>query len=148
MDDQNMVTELNQLLKGSYMGIQIFEDLKTKLQSEQLRKEFHGIIDKFHMHAHSLSALVQTCNGEPVETAGVKGVITEVMETIKNLKIRNDCQILEEAVRNMDAAMKALNKFISTYPIENEHMRKILRIMQEDYESIYHMLHKYLIEFE
>ena len=77
MDNNAIVEELNQLLKGTHMGIGIFEDLEGKLQSERLKTEFHGLLDKLKMHAHSLSALIQTCGGDPVESAGWKGMVTD-----------------------------------------------------------------------
>lgn len=46
MDNNAIVEELNQLLKGTHMGIGIFEDLEGKLQSERLKTEFHGLLDK------------------------------------------------------------------------------------------------------
>lgn len=143
----SMVEELNQLLKGTYMGIQLFESLQEKLESELLMKEFHQILDKFHMHAHSLSALIQTCHEDPVENAGVKGMIASAVEMIKDIMIVNDRQVLQEAVKYMDTAIHAVNMFLQRHQIENEKMIKIIRIMQEDYESIDHLLQKYYIEF-
>ena len=87
MDNNAIVEELNQLLKGTHMGIGIFEDLEGKLQSERLKTEFHGLLDKLKMHAHSLSALIQTCGGDPVESAGWKGMVTDAVEMLKNLMI-------------------------------------------------------------
>ena len=148
MDNNAIVEELNQLLKGTHMGIGIFEDLEGKLQSERLKTEFHGLLDKLKMHAHSLSALIQTCGGDPVESAGWKGMVTDAVEMLKNLMISNDKQVLEEAVKNMKMAQKALHAFDEKHPVLNDQMKKTMRIMQEDYESMYHMLHKYLIEFQ
>ncbi len=147
MEQSSMAEELNQLLKGSYMGIQVFESLQKQLESEQLIKEFHKILDKFHMHAHSLTALVQTCHEKPVENAGAKGLLTSAVEMIKDIMIVNDKQVLQEAVKNMDTAIHAVELFLQRHPIENEEMMKTIRIMQEDYESIDHLLRKYVIEF-
>ena len=148
MDNTAIVVELNQLLKGTHMGIGIFEDLEGKLQSERLKKEFHGLLDKLKMHAHSLNALIQTCGGDPVEIAGWKGMVTDAVEMLKNLMITSDKQVLEEAVKNMKMAQKALHAFDEKHLVLNDQMKKTMRIMQEDYESMYHMLHKYLIEFQ
>ena len=147
MKQSSMVEELNQLLKGSYMGIQLFKSLQEQLESEQLIKEFHQILDKFHMHAHSLTALIQTCHEKPVENAGAKGILTSAVEMIKDIMIVNDRQVLQEAVKHMDTAIHAIEMFLQRHQIENEKMVKIVRIMQEDYESIDHLLRKYLIEF-
>ena len=67
---------------------------------------------------------------------------------LKNLMISNDKQVLEEAVKNIKMAQKALYAFDEKHLVLNDQMKKTMRIMQEDYESMYHMLHKYLIEFQ
>lgn len=148
MDNGKLLEELNQLLKGTYMGISIFEDLKGKLQSERLQAEFHGLLDKLRMHAHSLTALIKTCGGEPVENAGIKGTMVDMMENLKNMMIHDDKQVLEEGIKNMDMAKKALHAFDERHFVLNDEMQKIMNIMREDYDAMYHMMKKYLIEFQ
>ena len=148
MENDLIVEELNQLLKGTHMGIRIFEDLREKLQSERLKKEFHGLLDKLKMHAHSLNALIQTCGGEPVEGAGFKGMLTDAMEMLKNLSLHNDKDVLQEALNNMNMAQKALHSFREKHRMLNDQMKKTMDIMHEDYASMSHMLSKYLIEFQ
>ena len=75
-------------------------------------------------------------------------MVTDAVEMLKNLMISNDKQVLEEAVKNIKMAQKALYAFDEKHLVLNDQMKKTMRIMQEDYESMYHMLHKYLIEFQ
>lgn len=148
MNQNELNEELNQLLKGTHMGASIFEELRDKLKSDKLKKEFHEILEKLRMHEYSLTALVNANHGEPVDNAGIMGTITDIMYDIKNMFIENDKQILEEASKCMESAMKALRKFDDRNYILGENMSKTFAIMKEDYESIYHMLQKYLIEFK
>lgn len=148
MAQNKLNEELNQLLKGTHMGASIFEELRDKLSSDKLKKEFHEILEKIRMHEYSLTALVNANHGDPVDNAGIMGTITDIMYNVKNAFIDNDKQILEEAIKCMKSAMKALHKFDERHYIEDENLTKTLSIMKEDYESIYHMLQKYLIEFK
>lgn len=147
--NQNQISEdINQLLKGTHMGASIFEQLRENIASEKLKKEFHEILEKLRMHEYSLTALVIANHGEPIDNAGIMGTLTDVMYNVKSAFIDNDKQILKEAVKCMEAAIKAIHKFIERHGVINENVKKTLAIMKDDYESIYHTLHKYLIEFE
>lgn len=148
MEQNKLNEELNQLLKGTHMGASIFEDLYDKVKSEKLKNEFHEILDKFRLHERSLTSLIMANDGEAADTAGVKGTITDMMYKIKNVMITNDKQVLEEAVKCMEGAQKALHDFQGRHKILAENVEKVIHIMQDDYGAIYHTLHKYLIEFE
>lgn len=148
MEQNKLNEELNQLLKGTHMGASIFEDLYDKVKSEKLKNEFHEILDKFRLHERSLTSLIMANDGEAADTAGVKGTITDMMYKIKNVMITNDKQVLDEAVKCMEGAQKALHDFQGRHKILADNVEKVIHIMQDDYGTIYHTLHKYLIEFE
>lgn len=146
LDEKN--EELNQLLKGTHMGASIFEKLRESVTSEKLKEEFHEILEKLRMHEYSLTAMVIANHGEPVDDAGVLGLVTNGVYNVKRAFLRNDKEVLEEAIKSMEAASKALQRFEDKHFEVDKNLRKTLHIMEDDYKSIYHMLHKYLIEFK
>lgn len=129
MDNNVIVEELNQLLKGTYVGVGVFESLEGKLQSEWLKTEFHGLLNKLKIHTHSPSALTQACGGDPVESAGRKGVVTDVVEVPKNLMISNSKQVLKEAVKNIKMTQKTLHVSDEKCLVLNDQMKKAMRII-------------------
>ena len=141
MEQNKLNEELNQLLKGTHMGASIFEDLYDKVKSEKLKNEFHEILDKFRLHERSLTSLIMANDGEAADTAGVKGTITDMMYKIKNVMITNDKQVLDEAVKCMEGAQKALHDFQGRHKILADNVEKVIHIMQDDYGTIYHTLH-------
>lgn len=147
MEQNKLNEELNQLLKGTHMGASIFEDLRDKLKSEKLKEEFHGILEKLRLHERSLTSLIMVNDGDAVDSAGIMGTITDMMYSLKNMLITEDKQVLEEAVKCMATAQKALHDFQSRHKILSDNIKKTIHIMQDDYGAIYHTLHKYLIEF-
>lgn len=147
MEDNKLVEELNQLLKGTHMGAYIFNDLKEKLVSKELKDVFDQILDNLHTHERSLSALIVSEHGNAQDSAGVKGTIADIMQSLKNLTLISDKEVLEEAVKAMDMAIKAIKDFDEKHFNLKENMEKTMRIMLDDYNSSYHMLHKFLIEY-
>lgn len=147
MEDNKLVEELNQLLKGTHMGAYIFNDLKEKLVSKELKDVFDQILDNLHTHERSLCALIVSEHGNAQDSAGVKGTIADIMQSLKNLTLISDKEVLEEAVKAMDMAIKAIKDFDEKHFNLKENMEKTMRIMLDDYNSSYHMLHKFLIEY-
>lgn len=147
MEQEKLNEELNQLLKGAHMGASIFKDLREKLKSETLQGEFDEIMEKFRMHERSLTALVIANDGEAADSAGFMGTMADVMNKLKNLLITSDKEVLEEAVHDIDMAVKAVNAFEAKHYVLNDNLKKIIQIMKDDYSSIYHNLQRYLVEF-
>lgn len=146
--EEKTIEELNQLLKGTHMGASIFEDLRSKLNSETLNKEFNEILFALHTHEKSLTALIISEKGEPIDSAGLLGSITDMISHIKNLSLTSDKEILEEAAKNMKSADKALKEFNQRHNVLNPNMEKTISIMKEDYKSILHKLERFTIEFQ
>lgn len=147
MERERIVQELNQLLKGTHMGASIFEDLRGKLESEMLHKEFHDFLQTFHLHEKSLTALIEAYGGEPLDTAGVMGTITDVISHIKNMAIGSDKAVLDTAYDNMQSALQAIRDFDTKNYMPDKQIEKTVGIMKADYASILHKLEKYRIEF-
>ena len=56
MDKQHQTEELKQLLRGTYIGISVFENLKEHLKSKELKEVFAQILDNFKTHERALAA--------------------------------------------------------------------------------------------
>lgn len=143
-----LITELNQLLKGTHMGAFVFEDLDAKITSHQLKKEFKEILKVLKHHEEFLTHHIQLLGGEPVDSAGFKGTIADMMEMIKNMLIVSDVQVIEEATKSIEMGSKALHDFDDKHFILNEELQKEIQIMKDDYAAIYHSLHKFLLEYK
>lgn len=147
MEEQNITVELNQLLKGAHMGAHVFKELKAKLKSRELHDVFDQILDNLHTHERALNALVISEHGDAQDSAGIKGTIAEFMQSIKTMTLDNDKEVLNEAINAMNMAIKELKEFDERHFMLKKDMEKTVRIMRDDYSSIYHMLHKFYIEY-
>ncbi len=141
----DLIQELNQLLKGTHMGAFVFEDLREKVVDEKLRLEFHRYLELLKNHEDMLTKHITMIGGEPVDTSGFMGTITDMMSMIKNMVVVGDIQVVEEAVKAIEMGLKAIRDFDDRHLTLSETMRKEIDIMKDDYQMIYHSLHKYMI---
>lgn len=145
---EDLIEELNQLLKGTHMGAFIFEDLGDKIADHNLKCEFHRILKLLKNHEEMLTRHISEIHGEPVDTSGFMGTMADMMNMIKNLVIVTDVQVVEEATKSIEMGLKALHDFDDKHFTLSETMQKEIQIMKDDYSSIYHDLHKYLVEYK
>ncbi len=141
----DVIQELNQLLKGTHMGAFVFEDLREKVVDEKLRLEFRRYLELLKNHEDMLTKHITMIGGEPVDTSGFMGTITDMMSMIKNMVVVGDIQVVEEAVKAIEMGLKAIRDFDDRHFTLSETMRKEIDIMKDDYQMIYHSLHKYMI---
>ena len=107
----DLIQELNQLLKGTHMGAFVFEDLREKVVDEKLRLEFHRYLELLKNHEDMLTKHITMIGGEPVDTSGFMGTITDMMSMIKNMVVVGDIQVVEEAVKAIEMGLKAIRDF-------------------------------------
>lgn len=148
MDKEKLLEELNQLLKGCHMGAAVFEDLEGKLTSEELKLEFARILRILKVHERKLTSQINDNGADAVDNAGVMGTMAEMMNKFKNLMLLNDTEVIAEAVKSIEMGEKAIRDFDDSHFTLNAEMQKTIRIMENDYKSIYFNLHKYLIELK
>lgn len=148
MNQEQLLEELNQLLKGCHMGAAVFEDLRDKLQKDELQSEFDRIMRILHVHECKLTTLINQYGGDAVDHAGVMGTMSEMMSKIKNVTLLDDSEVISEAVKSIEMGEKAIRDFDDSHFTLDAQMQKIIRIMEDDYKSIYYNLHKYLIELK
>lgn len=148
MQENILVEEINQLLKGCHMGANLFQQYREKIKSEELHGVYDEIIDNLSLHEKALSALVISEHGEPKDSAGAMGSLTNFMYSFKNMQLASDLEVLEDSVKAMDMAIKAIQDFDESHDPQKPDLRKTIRIMRDDYKTMYHMLHKYMIEYE
>ncbi len=145
---EDLILELNQLLKGTHMGAFVFEDLLEKLNEAGLKQEFQHFLSLLKGHEVMLTRHIQELNGEPVDSSGLKGTIADMMTMIKNMVIATDTEVIQEAKKAIEMGKKALQDFDDRHFTLSETLTKEIAMMKDDYDCIYHTLHKFLIARE
>jgi bacterioferritin len=70
---EHVVKELNEFLKGQYMGIHSYEHYIQKLQDPQIKKKFQKIQQEHKQHAMLVAERIQNLGGTPVDDEGIVG---------------------------------------------------------------------------
>lgn len=141
---EDLIEELNQLLKGTHMGAFIFEDLHEKIMDPELAMEFANYLRILKRHEQLLTRHIVQLEGDPLDTSGIKGTMADLMSMMKNLTLANDEQVLEEALKSIEMGQKALRDFDDRHFNMSENLCKELSIMKDDYSIIHHSLHKFI----
>lgn len=147
-NQENLEKEINQLLKGTHMGVFIFKDLTSKLNNQELKELFAEINYLLEKHEIMLTNLAKNINGNPVDNAGTKGTWVDFMELIKNILLFGDKRILKEAKKSIKAANFALKIFYDNHDTLDKGLVKIILTMKDDYLFIHYNLNKYLLIFD
>lgn len=144
---QEIVESMQQLLKGTNMGLDLFSKLQAKLTSETLIQEFDEMLFAFKAHQQALKGMLVLYEGEDFNDGGMLGMMVSIMKQVKNMMLDSDLEVLQEAIKQIDSAKLALHKFKQEHQINDEHFKELLNLMCEDYDEIYHRLKKYEILF-
>ncbi len=140
---EDLIQELNQLLKGTHMGAFLFEDLRDKLMDRDLKQAFHQYLTLLKEHEEMITTHIHKLGGESVDHAGVMGTISDVMSMIKNMTLLDDQAVITEAMKGIEMGMKALRNFDECHFNMSQTLNWELDIMRDDYHIIFHSLHKH-----
>ncbi|OIJ18135.1 rubrerythrin family protein [Anaerobacillus alkalidiazotrophicus] len=72
---EHVIKELNEFLKGQYMGIHSYEHYIQKLEDSKIKKEFQQIQQEHKIHAMKVAKRIQNLGGKPVDDEGFVGSI-------------------------------------------------------------------------
>ncbi|OIJ11614.1 rubrerythrin family protein [Anaerobacillus arseniciselenatis] len=70
-----VIEELNEFLKGQYMGIHSYEKYIQKLEDATIKRQFQDIQQGHKEYAMKVAERIQNLGGEPVDDEGVFGSI-------------------------------------------------------------------------
>ena len=147
MDNQTIVNSLDQLLQGTYMGISFFEDLKNLTKNQRIHSQFEEILSILSQHKTALSKAILFYHGE-VNEEKLSTMMGEMMSKFKNLMLSDEGSILGEAAKGIDMGIKQLKDFNDQNFALAPAVAKDIKIMDDDYQSIKHQIHKLFIEFQ
>lgn len=72
---ETVVKELNEFLKGQYMGIHSYEHYIQKLQDPDIKREFQKIQQEHKQHEMLVAERIQNLGGTPVDDEGILGSV-------------------------------------------------------------------------
>lgn len=93
----NDIKELNDFLKGMYMGIHAYEHYIRNSQNNNVKKTLQKIQQEHKFSAMRIAERIQNVNGTPVTDEGMIGSLVDFIGTFTSPKTEEN--IIEEAIR-------------------------------------------------
>lgn len=82
----NNINELNMVLKGEYMAIDKYDHYIKGINNDSIKSEMQKIQQTHKQQATNISTRVQQLGGNPINTSGIAGFISEITSNIRNEK--------------------------------------------------------------
>ncbi|GAA0115496.1 DUF2383 domain-containing protein [Clostridium senegalense] len=96
-NNNDFVNELNDFLKGLYMGIDSFDSYIKKAENLDVKHAFLNIQDDYKTQAQWFSNKIQSIGGTPSYSVGIIGKASELFNEFKNeITIHSTQDLLEE----------------------------------------------------
>lgn len=95
--NKNSIKELNEFLKGVYMGIDAFDNYIENAENLYIKKALLNIQNDYKSQAQWLSGKIENLGGSPALSAGLVYKASELLNQFKNeLTINSTQDLLEE----------------------------------------------------
>ena len=147
MENQTILNALTKLLEGTHMGQITFTDYLENLQNPALHNHFQGYLELLNNHEKALQRAILFYHGD-INAESLKAMASEMMITLKNLMLSSDGDILKSAMKSIEMGLSQLKEFDDENLALTEEIRKDVKIMNDDYQSMKHQIHKSMLEFQ
>lgn len=135
--DNEIVKDLNELLRGCHMGASTFKEYLVEAQSEKLRETLKHSLDIFQKHETELTSRINSYGEDAVDSTGIMAVLSEMTEKIKTMMADSDEEILNQSIKAMDMGLKACHDFIDKHKQVPEELLFVIHDLEADYKKVY-----------
>lgn len=104
--NNNDIKELNLALKGEHMAIEGFDHYIHDMKDEDTKKTLMDIQQQHQFHAIQLSERIHQLGGNPANTSGMPGLMSEVKHKISPKKYI-DNNIIKTAIEGEEIGIQA-----------------------------------------
>lgn len=109
---KTVINELNAFLKGEHMAIDSYERYLKKINTPCIRSEFEAIQRDHKNHAIKIGERIELLGGNPVNGVGFTGKIAETFSGIKNMGMKEDRLIVEDALNGESQGIKMAEEIV------------------------------------
>lgn len=111
MNEEHIVKELNEYLKGEYMGIHAYEHFIKHTDDPSLKNELQRIQQEHKHHAAKIAERIQNLGGKAVNDNGMMLSIQEVMMNIKEQPNNNE-EIIKGVLKGQEIGINKVEKIV------------------------------------
>jgi len=106
------IEQFNKALKGEYMAIEQFDHFIHDTEQDEVKKKFQSMQQKHQAQASKLAAHIQNMGGNPVNTAGLAGVMAEIKNRVSPKKYI-DGDLMKTVIEGEKIGLNALKEIRS-----------------------------------
>jgi len=107
--NNNEIKELNMALKGEHMAIETFDHYILDAKNEKVKEKLQEVQQQHKFQAVEISERIQKLGGNPVNSSGIAGAITEVKYKVTPNKYINN-NVVKTAMEGEKLGLSALKK--------------------------------------
>lgn len=134
MDKNTVIKELNEYLKGEYMGIHAYEHYIQHTHDQNMKTSFQQIQQDHKQHAAKIAERIQNLGGKAAEDNGFMGSLRESMMMIKGFPDTTD-EILKEVINGQQLGIRATENIVRG-DLDPESLQMVKSNLDEDRSHI------------
>ncbi|MBM7661140.1 bacterioferritin [Bacillus mesophilus] len=129
-NQDNVIEELNTLLRGTYMGVRALEHHIQRLEDIELKQKFQSMQQEVKLDAQKLASRIQDLEGVPADSEGVSGRLNSFMHNV--MLSENTQDIIEDAFKGMDTYGVHYSEEIAKGDLDEESRRIVEEVINNN----------------
>ncbi|WP_100333470.1 ferritin-like domain-containing protein [Bacillus alkalisoli] len=109
--ENETVKELNEFLKGEFMGIHAYEQYIENAEDASVKKTLQAIQKSHKKHAMTVAERIQNLGGKAVDDVGFTGSIQEGISSLKGFP-KNKKDLIKGAMKGEELGSEMMEKFV------------------------------------
>ena len=134
MNNKHMINELNEYLKGEYMGIHAYEHYIQHAKDPQLKETLQKFQQDHKQHVAKISERIQDLGGEAVNDNGFMNSLRETMMNLKGYPDDTE-DIVKEVIKGQQMGIEATEKIVRG-DLDQETLHIVQQNLEEDRSQI------------
>ncbi|MBU3181746.1 DUF2383 domain-containing protein [Clostridium psychrophilum] len=132
------IKSLNFILESEYIAINTFDELIEHANNENIKNQLQTIQQAHRQHASQISTKIQNIGGNPPDSIGIEGVISETISNIKHIGTNDTASFLKEALQGEYTGIKTINELLITNadPNNSQLLNTIITQHQANIDSL------------
>ncbi|MDV4150971.1 DUF2383 domain-containing protein [Clostridium sp. AL.422] len=144
--EEKVLKELNSQLEGVIMGENEIIKLLEKAKDYKIIELLDNTLSIAEKNKLSITEEIKRLGGKPTHNEGAWGKIVEVFNSIKEMTIDTDKEILQKAIQGTEMGFKAIIDFLIKEVDLNKDFQKELIDISDEYSDNIKKMQEYLIE--
>ncbi|WP_059105010.1 DUF2383 domain-containing protein [Shouchella shacheensis] len=138
MQEKQVINELNENLKGEYMGIHAYEHYIEKARDPATKAQLQQIQQDHKQHASKIAERIKNLGGKAVEDNGFMGSVNETMMKLKGVP-ESTKEIVKGAIKGQEMGIRSTEEIVRGDDLDPESLQIVQSNLDEDRAHIHQL---------